>query len=1091
MASFSLQNFIHMASIHEPPFHGLDEDTALRAILAGTAAATGEPFFAALVKNLAQALDKHGALVEEYFEESQRLRLLAFWMEEKLLWQGLEYEVKGTPCEPVIRERTIFHFPDNVQALFPNNGALKEIGAASYMGVPLLGVDGKVLGTLAVIDKRPLPKEPRGMALLRIFADRAAAELQRLRAEAALREREERYRDLYDEAPIAYQSVGVDGRIRSANRRAAELFGYTMNELIGRPVFDLMADTPAGKNRGQKIFQRFLSGEEIRGEELEYRRADGGQVWISLSARPIKDAEGKILASRSMLEDITVRKQTEQALRDSEQRFRRLVEHAADAFLVVDGEGRFVDVNQSACNSLGYSREELLAMSVADVQMEVSLERLKEVWKRMGPGVPVTLEGVHRRKDGGVFPVEVRVGLIEWDGRQHQFALARDVTERKRIEQVLRESEEWYRDFYEEAPIAYFSVGIDSRIRQANKRAAELLGCPMPELLGRSTFEFIADTPSGKPKAQKLLQKLLAGEEVRSEELELRRADDEQVWASLSFKPIRDALGQVIADRSQVEDITARKRLEEALQRYSEKLQELVDERTAQLRQSEERQRALLEINNAIISNLDRDALFEAIAKTLRSILSFDRLSLSIYDPANDLLKVFAVGGIAAQKAGVGAGINVPRQGSMMGRAVEQKRPLIGRDLRQEHPESVDANIIAALVESGIRSYITLPLIARGKVVGVLNLASLATDQYSERDAEFLQEIAKQIALAVENTQAYEEIARLKARLEQENIYLQEEIKTQYSFEEIIGRSQEIKKVLQAVETVAPTDAGVLILGETGTGKELIARAIHNLSRRKESVLVKVNCAALPAGLIESELFGHEKGAFTGALARKSGRFETANGGTIFLDEIGDLPLDLQAKLLRVLQEGEFERVGSSQTLKVEVRVIAATNRDLEKAVRENQFRSDLFYRLNVFPIRLPPLQERKEDIPLLVRHLVLKYNTSFGKKIEVIPPKIMEALQAYSWPGNVRELENIIERAVIISQGSRLELGEWLPKPSIAPRASRIPTLEELEREHIISVLETAGWRVSGERGAAKLLGMKPTTLEARMKKLGIERKR
>jgi len=914
---------------------------------------------------------------------------------------------------------------------------------------------------------------------------------ERKQAEQALRASEERYRDLYDEAPIAYQSVGVDGRILKANRRAVELFGYSLDQLLGRPVFDLMADTPAGKDRAKKIFQRFLSGEEIRGEELEYRRADGGQLWISLSVRPIKDAEGKILASRSILEDITMRKQTEQALRESEQRFRRLVEHAADAFFVVDGEGRFVDVNHSACDSLGYGREELLAMSVADVQMEVSLERLKEVWKRMVPGVPVRLEGVHRRKDGGVFPVEVRVGLIEWDGRQHQFALARDVTERKRIEQALRESEEWYRDFYDEAPIAYFSIGIDSRIRQANKRAAELLGCPIPELLGRSAFNFIADTPSGKLKTQKLFPKLLAGEEVRSEELEVRRADGEQVWVSLSFKPIRDARGQVIADRSQAEDITARKRLEQALQRYSEKLQELVDERTAQLRQSEERQRALLEINNAIISNLDRDSLFAAIAKTLRSILPFDRLSLSIYDPVNDLLKGLAVSGIAAQKAALGVGINVPRQGSMMGRAVDQKRPLIGRDLREEHPESVDANIIAALVESGIRSYITLPLIAREKVVGVLNLTSLAPDQYSERDAEFLQEIAKQIALAVENMQAYEEIAQLKARLEQENIYLQEEIKTQHNFEEIIGRSQAIKKVLQAVETVAPTDAGVLILGETGTGKELIARAIHNLSRRKESVLVKVNCAALPAGLIESELFGHEKGAFTGALARKSGRFETANGGTIFLDEIGDLPLDLQAKLLRVLQEGEFERVGSSQTLKVEVRVIAATNRDLAKAVQENQFRSDLFYRLNVFPIRLPPLQERKEDIPLLVRHLVLKYNTKLGKKIEVIPPKIMEALQAYSWPGNIRELENIIERAVIISQGSRLDPGEWLPKPSATLRTSRIPTLEEFEREHIISVLETAGWRVSGEKGAAKLLGMKPTTLEARMKKLGIERKR
>ncbi len=628
-----------MTSIHESLLHGLDEDTALRAILAGTATATGEQFFEALVKNLAQALGTHAASIDEYSEESQRLRFLAVWADEKFLWRGLEFDVRGTPCEPVIRERTIFHFPHDVQALFPSHEALQQIGAASYMGVPLLGVNGKVLGTLAVLDKRPLPKEPRGIALLRIFADRAAAELQRLRAEAALREREERYRDLYDEAPIAYQSVGVDGRVRSANRRAAELFGYTMNELIGRPVFELMADTPAGKDRGQKIFQRFLSGEEIRGEELEYRRADGGQLWISLSVRPIRDSQGQIVASRSMLEGITARKRAEMALQESEQRFRRLVEHAADAFLVVDDEGRFIDVNRRACDSLGYAREELLAMSISDIQVQVDFEKLKEMWKRMVPGVPLTLEGAHRRKDGTTFPVEVRVGLIELGGGQCKFALARDVTERKRIEHALRESEEWYRDFYEEAPIAYFSIGIDSRIRQANKRAAELLGCPMPELLGRSVFDFIADTPLGKPKAQKLFQKLVAGAEARSEELELRNAGGEQVWVLLSFKPILDAQGKVIADRSLLEDITARKRLEEALQRYSEKLQELVDERTAQLRRSEERQRALLEINNAIISNLDRDSLFEAIGKTLRSILSFDRLSLSIYDPANDLLK--------------------------------------------------------------------------------------------------------------------------------------------------------------------------------------------------------------------------------------------------------------------------------------------------------------------------------------------------------------------------------------------------------------------------------------------------------------------
>jgi PAS domain S-box-containing protein len=327
-------------------------------------------------------------------------------------------------------------------------------------------------------------------------------------------------------------------------------------------------------------------------------------------------------------------------------------------------------------------------------------------------------------------------------------------------------------------------------------------------------------------------------------------------------------------------------------------------------------------------------------------------------------------------------------------------------------------------------------------------------------------------------------------KLQLENVYLQEEIKTQYNFGEIVGASAAIKKVFQRIEQVAATDSTVLLLGETGTGKELVARAVHRMSRRKDRVLIKVNCAALPAGLIESELFGHEKGAFTGALARKIGRFELANGGTIFLDEIGDLPLDLQTKLLRILQEGEFERVGGTQTLKADIRVIAATNRDLEKAIAEAKFRSDLFYRLHVFPIHIPPLRERKEDIPLLVGYFARRYGSKFGKKIETIPQKTMYSLQAYPWPGNVRELENVIERAVIINRGAQLALGDWIPRPHIATNGKRLLTIEELERNHILEMLELTGWRVSGETGAAKVLGLKPTTLEARMKKLGIKRK-
>ncbi len=333
------------------------------------------------------------------------------------------------------------------------------------------------------------------------------------------------------------------------------------------------------------------------------------------------------------------------------------------------------------------------------------------------------------------------------------------------------------------------------------------------------------------------------------------------------------------------------------------------------------------------------------------------------------------------------------------------------------------------------------------------------------------------------------ELRQLKDRLQEENLYLKKEIEVEHNFREILGRSPSFKKVLAQIELVATSEATVLILGETGTGKELIARAVHDLSNRKDQPLVKVNCAALPENLIESELFGHEKGAFTGALSMRTGRFELADGGTIFLDEIGDLSRELQVKLLRVLQECEFERVGSPKTIKVDVRVIAATNRNLEMLMRDGSFREDLFYRLNVFPLHLPPLRERREDIPLLVSHFVEKYGSKIGKKIESVPQKAMNELKAYHWPGNIRELENIIERAVIISRGGRLELGDWLLREGAQSRALALTTLEENERQHILKALELTGWRVSGEKGAAKLLDINPKTLQSRMSRLGIRR--
>jgi len=414
--------------------------------------------------------------------------------------------------------------------------------------------------------------------------------------------------------------------------------------------------------------------------------------------------------------------------------------------------------------------------------------------------------------------------------------------------------------------------------------------------------------------------------------------------------------------------------------------------------------------------------------------------------------------------------------------------PLVIPFLEREHRFTC-----TALVEQhGIRSLCALPLTTAHRRIGSLVTASVKPDAYSDdADVEFLMQVANQIAITVENVLAHGEIQALKDQLAQEKLYLQEEVPSKLNFSEIVGKSVALRRVLMQVEIVAPTDSTVLICGETGTGKELIARAIHNLSPRSSNAFVKLNCAAIPTGLVESELFGHEKGAFTGAVAQRIGRFELANRGTVFLDEIAEVPLDLQTKLLRVLQEREFERLGSTRTLRTDARLIAATNRDLSAMVEEQKFRTDLFYRLNVFPVRVPPLRERAEDIPLLVRHFVQHFARRMKRTIETIPSETMDALIRYRWPGNVRELENLIERAVILSPGPVLQV----PRGDLNSRTKRgqvngeHQTLETVERAHILTTLKETKWVLSGPSGAATRLGMNRSTLQFRMKKLGITR--
>jgi formate hydrogenlyase transcriptional activator len=515
-----------------------------------------------------------------------------------------------------------------------------------------------------------------------------------------------------------------------------------------------------------------------------------------------------------------------------------------------------------------------------------------------------------------------------------------------------------------------------------------------------------------------------------------------------------------------------------------------------ELRSKNDRLRLLLDVTNQVISNLELRDLLRAISQDVRRVMQCDYAGLSLPDSENKQLRLYAVD-FPEGKGFLQEDLLYSIEGSPSGTAFRTMKPMT---LQSPFTGWLNYPIVQRAISEGLNSFCFLPLISRNRAIGMLVLARLRHDAFSQADIEFLSQVANQIALAVENALAYREIRELKEQLSKEKLYLEDEIRTEMNFAHIIGNSAPLRKVLKRVETVAPTGSTVLIYGETGTGKELIARGIHDLSPRRAKPFVKLNCAAIPTGLLESELFGHEKGAFTGAIAQRIGRFEVANGGTIFLDEIGEIPLELQTKLLRVLQEREFERLGSSRTLRTDARLIAATNRDLETMVSEQKFRSDLFFRLNVFPVHVPSLRQREGDIPLLVRHFAQQFSRRMNKQIETIPSATMDALCRYHWPGNVRELQNVIERAVIISTGPALSVDVAdlkFPKtshPEEGAVAAKSETngalhnvLRETERQQILQALNQSNWVVAGPHGAAARLGMNRSTLQVRIRKLGI----
>jgi len=660
-------------------------------------------------------------------------------------------------------------------------------------------------------------------------------------------------------------------------------------------------------------------------------------------------------------------------------------------------------------------------------------------------------------------------------------------------EDTLRERTEAlrWRSVFENSAIGVAIADLNGRVLTTNTTYQRMLGYTDDEFQGIPILEITHE--SFREANWALISELLEGKRDQFQiEKQYRRKDGSLLWVRNNVSLVRDP--ESMRPRFMValsEDIAERKAAEEALQKSEERL-----------RKSEQRQHSLLEINNAIITNLTRDALFASAYVAIRRVVSFDRAAFLLYQPESNNLKLLSMEGEDDSEF-FRVGKEYDLDESRISAWVLEHQAVARRgDLKREQQSANEKRLVA---DENIQSYCVVPLVSMGQSIGTFAVWSETQNRYSESDAELLREVANQVALAIANMKSYEEIASLKARLEKENVYLQEEIRTEHNFEEIIGDSPSLRALLRRVDQVAPTDSTVLIYGETGTGKELIARAIHDRSNRKNRPLVKVNCSAISAGLVESELFGHVKGAFTGAFERRIGRFELADGGTIFLDEVGELPLDTQVKLLRVLQEREFEPVGSNRSVRVDVRIICATNRNLEASIKAGTFRSDLYYRLNVFPLEVPPLRERRLDVEQLAKFFISRYARNLGKKITGISDSATQKLLSYSWPGNIRELQNVIERALILSNGPILDLETELTTVSSSPVSSEQPlevppvlldadqspmkTLNEVEREHILAVLQQTHGVIDGSNGAAKTLGMHPNTLRHRMEKLGIKR--
>ncbi len=808
--------------------------------------------------------------------------------------------------------------------------------------------------------------------------------------------------------------------------------------------------------------------------DIEYRLTaqDGRALWVRELGRRC-DSQSGTQELMGVIVDLSKKRSSTEALSEGKRWLRQLIDAIPQQIWSVSADGKLDFSNARWRDELGLTLEEVQGdgwhrMLHPDEKVRV----LQGYDTSLGTGKPYEVRHRHRMADGQyrwflcrAVPLRDERGhILRW------FGSSTDIEDQQEAEEALRRSEQRWRGVFDNTRVGVVLADASIRVVDVNVAFAEIVGYSLDELRGMSFLDFTHE--DDRESCKEVIQDVLNGKQPHFEiEKRYLRKDGKLAWVRVNGSLVDSGGSKLCVGL--VEDITERKHLADAIQ------------------QERDRLRILLELNRRFASKLDVREFFNALLAAVRELTGWQFATILLPE-SDSKLRVH----LSPENAYLREGLTIPIEGSLQGRVYRSGKPVAFNV--EELPKLCSVyrtspwmqDIVAA---EHIQTGRSLPLLYEGRIIGVLFLMSKNPQPAMESDLDFLQEVAALVAGALHNTLRFENVNQSHARVLTERNYIEADLLLARGIDGIIGNSQAIAEVLREIDAVATSDSTVLITGETGTGKELVARAIHKRSERRDHSFIKIDCAAIPSNLIESELFGHEKGAFTGAITQKLGRFELADKGTLFLDEIGEIPLELQTKLLRVLQDRAFERLGGNRTREIDVRVIAATNRDLEKMVEDGRFREDLYYRLKVFPINIPPLRERREDIPPLVEHYTSIYAKRMRKEIRTIPKHAMEVFVSYPWPGNVRELQHFIERSVILSSGGVLQAPlkelEQIDTRLANRRPERHRTLAEIERESILQALRDSNWVVGGPKGAAAKLGLKRTTLASRMESLGISR--